>query len=108
MINKIYNMRLCLISVPYQSVDTLLTDLLPNGVCLGHHPLDVMPFWSLLQHELLDLHLQFSVGPLQRANLIQVVGQPVVQALHGLLVISSSTETIEREAGAQHVEAVAH
>lgn len=86
----------------------LVTDLLPDGMCLGHHPLDVMPFWSPLQHELLDLHLQFSVGPLQRAYLIQVVGQPVVQALHGLLLVGGAAEAVEGEAGAQHVEAVAH
>lgn len=77
-------------------------------MCLGHEPLDVMPFWSLLQHELLDLHLQFSVGPLQRAHLVQVVGQPVVQALHGLLPAGGAIEAVEGEAGAQHVEAIAH
>lgn len=77
-------------------------------MCLSHHPLDVVPFWRLLQHELLDLHLQLSVGPLQRAHLIQVVGQPVVEALHGLLLAGGGSEAVEGVAGAQHVEAVAH
>lgn len=88
--------------------DLLDTDLLPNGMCLGHHPLDVMPFWSPLQHELLDLQLQLGVGPLQRAHLVQVVGQPVVEALHGLLLAGADSEAVEGEVGAQHVEAVAH
>lgn len=81
------------------------TDLLPNSMCLSHHCLDVTAFWSLLQHELLNLHLQLSVGLLQGAHLIQVVGQPVVQALHCLLIVSVGGVVLE--AGAQHVEAVA-
>lgn len=88
--------------------DLLDTDLLPDGVCLGHHPLDVMSLWSLLQHELFDPHLQLSVGPLQRAHLVEVVGQPVVQALHGFLVARAAAEAVEGEAGARHVEPIAH
>lgn len=82
------------------------TDLLTNRVGVCHHPLDVVAFWSSLQHELLDLHLQLGVRLLQRAHLVQVVGQTVVQALHGLLVAGADTEAIEGEA--QHVDAVAH
>lgn len=74
-------------------------------MCLGHHRIDVTAFWSLLQHELLDLCLQLSVGLLQRVHLLQVVGQPLIQALHGLLIISAGG--VEFEAGAQHVEAIA-
>lgn len=81
------------------------TDLLPNSVCLGHHRVDVTKFWSLLQHELLDLCLQLSIRLLQRAHLLQVVGQPVIQALHGLLIISAGGVVFK--AGAQHVQAVA-
>ena len=84
------------------------TDLLPDGMGLGHHPLDVVTSWNLLHHDLFDLHLQLGVGPLQRAHLVQVGGQPVVQALHGLLVAGSQTQAVETEAGAQHVEAVTH
>lgn len=77
-------------------------------MCLGHHPVDVVPFGGPLQHELLDLDLQLGVGPLQRAHLLQVVGQPVVQAYHGLLLTGCGTEAVEGQTGAQHVEAVAH
>lgn len=75
-----------------------MTHLLSDGVSLSHHALDVMPFWGPLQHELLDLHLQLSVRPLQRAHLVQVVGQPVVQALHGLLLVGGDAEAVEGEA----------
>lgn len=86
---------------------TLATHLLPNGVRLGHQTLDVMPLRSPVKHELLDLHLQLGVGPLQRAHLFQVVGQSVVQALHGLLLAGGEAEAIEGEAGAHQVESVA-
>jgi len=76
-------------------------------VRLGHRPLDVVALRSLLQHDLLDFHLHFNVGPLQRAHLLQVVGQPVVQALHGLLIAPPAAEAVEGEAVAQHVETVA-
>lgn len=81
------------------------TDLLPNGMCLSHHRLDVMIFWSPFQHELLDFHLQFGIGLLQGVHLIQVVGQSVVQALHCLFIISAGGVVFE--AGAQRVEAIA-
>lgn len=84
-----------------------MTDLLSDGVSLSHHPLDVVTFRRFLQHELLDLHLQLSIGPLQRAHLVQVGGQPVVQALHGLLLVGGDAEAIVGEAGGQQVEAVA-
>lgn len=83
-----------------------MTDLLSDGVCVSHQPLDVVPFRDSLLHDLLDLHLQLSVGPLQRAHLVQVVGQPVVQALHGLLLAGVDADAIEGEAWGQHVESV--
>lgn len=83
-----------------------MPDLLPDGVRLRHHALDVVTLGGPLQHELLDLHLQLGVGPLQRTHLVQVVGQPVVQDLHGLLI--TGAQTIPGEGGAQDVEAVPH
>lgn len=74
-------------------------------MCLSHHRFNVMTFWSLFQHELLDFHLQFGIGLLQGAHLIQVVGQPVIQALHCLFIISAGGVVFE--AGAQRVEAIA-
>lgn len=72
---------------------------------LGHHRLDVAALRSPLHHELLDLRLQLSVGLLQGAHLVQVVGQAVVQALHGLLVVGAGHAVLE--AVAHRVEAVA-
>lgn len=85
----------------------MLPDLLPDGVRLRHHALDVVALWGPLQHELVDLHLQLGVGPLQRTHLVQVVGQAVVQDLHGLLLAGAQTVSGEG-GGAQDVEAVAH
>lgn len=75
-----------------------MTDLLSDGVSLSHHPLDIVPFRGFLQHELLNLHLQLSIGPLQRAHLVQVGGQSVVQALHGLLLVGGDAEAVVGEA----------
>lgn len=75
-------------------------------MCLSHHPVDVVTLGGFLHHELLDLRLQLSVGPFQRPHLVQVVGQPVIEALHRLLL--AGAEAVDGEAGAQHVEAVPH
>lgn len=53
----------------------------------------VAGIWSSLLQGLSDLHLQLSVGLLQVPHCLQVVGQTVVQVLHGPLLVSHDVTT---------------
>lgn len=70
-----------------------------QSVSLSQHGVYVMAFGNPLQHELLDAELQVSVGLLQRANLLQVVGQTAVEALHGFFLVGAVSQAVERQVG---------